>query len=235
MRRWDEAIEDMDKPDCDPALLERTYAQFPMVNRLFSGWRGLYTERIRPVLPGDRTARILDIGCGGGDIALALARWTVRDGLDARILGIDPDERAWQYATGRAARAALPEGRLEFRQAFSHELLAEPGRYDVVISNHLIHHLSPQELEGLWQDSSSLAGRLVLHSDIRRSRVASVLFGTISLPLAGTSLIRRDGLISIHRSYTPVELAHRLPEGWRVETGGRFRNLAVFEPAAEKP
>ena len=231
MHRAVDAIEEMDKPDCDPALLERTYGQFPIVNRLIAGWRGLYTQRIRPALPTGCQARILDIGCGGADICLALARWLRRDGIDAQVVGIDPDERAWNFARRRVQSSGLPEGRVEIRQAFSHELLAEPGRYDVVLSNHLIHHLAPIELQGLWQDSSSLATRLAVHSDIQRSPVASVLFGAATLPLAGSSFIRRDGLTSIRRSYTPAELAAQLPVGWRVETARPFRNLATWEPA----
>lgn len=233
MRRWADALEEMDKPDCDLVLLNRTYAQFPWVNRVVSGWRELYLHRIRPVLPRHRTARILDIGSGGGDIALALARWTQHDRIAAQIVGIDPDQRAFDFARRRQEREKFDTDRLEFRQSFSHELLVDAQPFDVVISNHLIHHLSRTELEGLWQDSSSLASHLVLHSDIRRSRNASVLFGLGTLPLVGTSLTRRDGLTSIRRSYTRTELAQLLPAGWRVETGRPFRNLVIFEPSGK--
>lgn len=230
MRRWEQATEAMDDPDCDPQLLERTYAQFPWVNRVVSGWRGLYLRWLRSRLPRERPARILDIGSGGGDIALALAHWTVNDQIEAQIVGIDPDPRAHAFARTRLQRANLPPGRLEFKQAFSHELCSTQERFDVVISNHLIHHLTPEELAGLWRDSAELASGLVLHSDIRRSRAASILFGLGTLPLARTSLTRRDGLTSIRRSYTSVELAQRLPAGWHVEAAHPFRNLVSYQP-----
>lgn len=230
MRRWGQAQEVMDQPGCDPVLLARTYAQFSWVNRVVSGWRGLYLRRIRPLLARDRPVRILDIGSGGGDIALALARWTQQDRIEAQVVGIDPDPRAHAFAQNRRGRANLPGERLEFRQVLSSELRAANERFDVVISNHLIHHLSPQELAGLWRDSSSMATGLVLHSDILRSRTAALLFGFGTLPLAGTSLTRRDGLTSIRRSYRPLELAQRLPAGWQVEAGHPFRNLVSFQP-----
>ncbi|MGA7206153.1 MAG: methyltransferase, partial [Specibacter sp.] len=71
----------MDKPDCDPAKLERTYAQFPLINAAVSGWRGTYVSSIRPLLSATVETRLLDIGCGGGDVARALARWAVLDGM----------------------------------------------------------------------------------------------------------------------------------------------------------
>ncbi|RIJ51954.1 methyltransferase, partial [Clavibacter lycopersici] len=88
----------MDDPDCDPAALDRTYARFPVVNRVVAGWRGVYRSRIRPLLSADRETTLLDIGSGGGDVPLSLARWARRDGLRLSVTGIDPDPRAAAFA-----------------------------------------------------------------------------------------------------------------------------------------
>ncbi|GAA4359894.1 class I SAM-dependent methyltransferase [Paeniglutamicibacter cryotolerans] len=230
MERDADAIEEMDRPDCDPRLLERTYTQFPLVNRFVSGWRGVYTSLIRPALPRDRRATLLDIGCGGGDITINLARWAAKDGFDIRVLGIDPDERAYRFATRAADKTGLGRDRLSFRPAFSSELVAEGAKFDVVVSNHILHHLSPPQLAGLFSDTESLTGSLAIHSDIRRSRSALFWFGAATLPLAQSSFIRRDGLTSIRRSYTADELARLVPAGWQVQQGGLYRNLALFQP-----
>src|SRR5699024_7840642 len=50
---------------------------------------------------GRWTTTVLDIGCGGGDVACALARWARRDGVDLRVTGIDPDPRAHDWARRR--------------------------------------------------------------------------------------------------------------------------------------
>ena len=69
------ATELMDDPGCDLATLERTYARFALVNAVVAGWQLTYRRFVRPVLHHDRTTTVLDIGCGGDDLALALARW----------------------------------------------------------------------------------------------------------------------------------------------------------------
>lgn len=230
MERAINTLEEMDRPDCDPVLLERTYAQFPLVNRFVSGWRGVYTSMIRPALPRDRPTSILDIGCGGGDITINLARWASRDGFDVRVLGIDPDARAHRFAVRAADASGIGRSRLEFRQSLSSELVTEGRAFDVVVSNHILHHLNPLELEGLFTDTEKLAGSVAIHSDIRRSRAALVLFGAATLPLARTSLIRRDGLTSIRRSYQTEELTRLLPAGWQAQRAGLFRNLAIYRP-----
>jgi hypothetical protein len=100
-----------------------------------------------------------------------------------------------------------------------------------VTSNHVLHHLDPGALSGLLDDSARLAERLAVHSDIARSRIGYGLFSAGTLPLRG-SYIRRDGLTSIRRSYTPDELravlaaGHR--PGWSVETTVPYRNLLIF-------
>ncbi|MGL3806431.1 methyltransferase domain-containing protein [Paeniglutamicibacter sp. R2-26] len=228
MQRAIDALEEMDRPDCDPVLLERTYAQFPWVNRAVSGWRQVYVALIRPALPRGRTGTILDIGCGGGDIARDLLRWATADGFDVKVTGIDPDARAHGFALRAAARAGGDAGRLEFRRATSSGLVAEGHRFDIVVSNHVLHHLGPPELAGVFADSEQLARTVAIHADIRRRRSALLLFGIATLPLAGSSYIRRDGLTSIRRSFTPRELSRVLRPGWHVHAPGLYRNLAVW-------
>ncbi|WP_441870835.1 class I SAM-dependent methyltransferase [Pseudarthrobacter sp. TAF60_1] len=219
-----DAAELMDAPDCDPAKLELTYRQFGLVNRLFSGWRLLYVQELRPLLSPSTVTTVLDIGSGGGDLARLLEQWSQRDKLKLDVTGIDPDSRAHSFA---ASRPHTPNVR--FVQAGSGELVHEGGRFDVVISNHVIHHLQPPDLAQLLADSRVLARRLCLHNDLRRNTAAYVLFSVAALPFRG-SFIRADGLVSIRRSYTPVELAAAAPPGWRVRRHPPFHQVLVHRP-----
>jgi 2-polyprenyl-3-methyl-5-hydroxy-6-metoxy-1,4-benzoquinol methylase len=224
-RRDEHAVEEMDRPDCDPMMLQRTYAQFAMVNPLVAGWRRTYVRLIRPALSAAATNTLLDIGSGGGDVPRALARWARRDGLELQVTAADPDPRAHAFA------AARPAPGVAYRRAYSSELAAEGRRYDVVTSNHLLHHLGADELAGLLGDCSRLAARLAVHSDIERSRTAYALFGTGSVVFRG-SFIRRDGLTSIRRSYRARELGETTlctaGRGWTVQRQFPSRLLLVL-------
>jgi 2-polyprenyl-3-methyl-5-hydroxy-6-metoxy-1,4-benzoquinol methylase len=221
-RRASDAVETMDLPDCDPVRLERTYRQFAVVNRALSGWRRLYDIELRPLLSAESPTTVLDIGSGGGDLAVTLAGWAARDSLKLHVTGIDPDSRAHKFAAGRPHVPGV-----EFRQAHSSDLLREGRSYDVVISNHVLHHLQPAELHQLLADSQALARRKALHNDLRRSPAAYALFFVAALPFRG-SFIRADGLTSIRRSYTPAELAGLAPPGWHTEPRSAFHQLLVL-------
>lgn len=219
-----DAVEQMDLPGCDPARLDRTYAQFALVNRAVSGWRGIYVRTLRPRLAaGPAASTLLDIGCGGGDVPVLLARWAARDGLRLEVTAIDPDPRASRFA---AARHRTPG--VTFRQATSAELVREGRRFDFVVSNHVLHHLAPEELQAFLSESADLCRGRVIHNDLRRSALAYALFFAGSRLLTG-SYIRQDGLTSIRRSYTTAELRAAAPPGWSVARRAPFRNLIVLD------
>ncbi|MFF1254272.1 methyltransferase domain-containing protein [Pseudarthrobacter sp. NPDC058329] len=218
-----DAVELMEAPDCDARRLQNTYRQFAVVNRALAGWRRHYVRELRPTLAAKRTpATLLDIGSGGGDLVCLLAGWARHDGLTLRITGIDPDARATAYARGRP-----PLPGVEFRQAHSADLVREGGRFDFVISNHVLHHLSADELQQLLADSAALSTQKALHNDLRRSPAAYALFSAAALPFPH-SFIRADGLTSIRRSYTPSELAALAPPGWHVEATTTFHQVLAL-------
>ena len=243
-RRETVARELMDDPDCDLDALERTYTHFRVVNALVAGWRRVYTARLRPLLSPTRPTSLLDIGCGGGDVPRALARWAARDGLILDITAIDPDPRAAAFAEATFAAAqptpAHPTpARLTFARTTSAELLGAGARFDVVTSNHLLHHLEPTERDALLADSQVLARRLVVHNDIARSAVAYGAYHVGTWPWRrrrpDATFIHDDGLLSIRRSYRPDELAAVVPPGWQVVRQFPYRLLLVLDGAAGGP
>lgn len=218
----------MDDPDCDLARLHTTLRRFSVVNRLVSGWGTVYRSRVAPHLRRlGRPARVLDLGCGGGDVIARLAALARREGLVAEWVGVDPDERALAVAR----RYAGPG--IRFEATDSAALRAAGERFDLVISNHVLHHLDEAAFAAFRDDSLALVEDgprgLVLHGDIARGRAAYGLYAVGITPLAPGSFLRTDGLRSIRRSFTAPELADALGPGWRVEQPAPFRVLAVAE------
>ena len=228
--RASNAVEIMDDPGCDPERLARTYANFRFVNAVVSGWWATYRRDIRPALSATNPRTLLDIGSGGGDVARSLARWAARDRLRLTVTAIDPDARAHAYATGLP-----PVPGLTFRRALSSDLVAEGARFDFVVSNHVLHHLSGSELGGLLFDSERLVRGRVLHADIERSRFAYLGFGLGTWPFFRRSYIRADGLTSIRRSFTAAELRAVVPAGWQVSREVPSRLVLAWEAPGSPP
>ncbi len=218
------AKERMDDPDCDLDELENTYKQFTTINSLISQWRKIYTDQIRPLLHPESNNTLLDIGFGGGDIPMKLAKWAGEDDLSLQITAIDPDPRAFNFI-----RKLDRPANIEFRQCRLSELDPSQQQYDFVISNHLIHHLGPEELHDILTRAEKLSKRKVIFNDIKRSDWAYLLFNLFSRLVFQSSFITEDGLTSIKRSYTLEELAEEVPPEWQVQSLFPFRLLLIFQ------
>lgn len=218
-------IEWMDRQDCDKELLFNTYRQFKTINRLLSGWNKIYRNYIKPhLIYSSKPTSLLDIGCGAGDILRYIRDLAEKDGFKLTLTGIDPDQRALEFIE----QQSLSE-EIRFHPVRSEELIKEGRRFDIVISNHLLHHLNHKEMTAIANNAAQLARKEVIFSDIERSDIGYATFNLIAPLLFQKSYIVRDGLISIKKSYTKKELHQEFPEPWIVQRQFPFRLLARLE------
>ncbi len=217
--------EKMDDPDCDQELLFNTYRSFKAINSLLAGWTKIYKREIRPFLEKNNgKCSILDIGVGGGDVPEKLISLAKNDGYTLKILAIDPNERAIGYAERNSTSSEI-----KFRQAYSSDLIEEKETFDFVLSNHLLHHLSDEQILRLCDEATKLSSHKVLFNDIRRSDAGYVLFFLLSKLFFHRSFISYDGLISIKRSFIHSELEDIVSEQWIISRFHPFRLLLKYE------
>jgi SAM-dependent methyltransferase len=197
----------------------RSLADLRFVNR----WLGNRTRFVSAVLPYLRSsprARVLDVGCGSGDMAVALRR-ALRGRLTA--VGADIKLLHLQAAPRDLLRVVADARRLPFA----------PLTFDVVTASLFLHHFEEAELPALLRSLYALAARALVVNDLRRARVPYV-FGRAAFPLLFRSRVSvEDGLVSIRRSFREPELraafaAAGIPSV-RIERTWPYRLLAVAE------
>lgn len=213
----------MDNSNCDQTTLYNTYKQFRKINTLIAQWKKVYRKELRPYLQSKPEAHILDIGFGGGDIPLKLAKWAGADQLNIHITAIDTDERALNYVHQLQA----PDN-ITFIQCSPSDLIKKGNQYDFVISNHLLHHIPSEKLHNTLSQARQLSRFGVLFNDIRRSDIGYILFNIFARPFFQNSYIVQDGLTSIKRSYTYDELREVIPSDWQVKKLFPYRLLLKY-------
>lgn len=99
--------------------------------------------------------RCIDIGCGGGEVTMAIAQMIAPGGT---VVGVDTDEVKLALARQVAAERGL--GNVEFT-ALDVQDWDEPGGYDAVYTRFLLHHLRQPDsvLRRMW---AAVAGGGVL-------------------------------------------------------------------------
>jgi ubiquinone/menaquinone biosynthesis C-methylase UbiE len=113
---------------------------YDVVHRLF-GIAGLHREMVRraELRPGQR---VLDVGCGTGNLLVALGRWRP----DLELAGLDPDPTALRAAERKARRAGVA---VAWERGFAEHLPYPDGSVDRVFSSLMLHHLDPAAKDGL--------------------------------------------------------------------------------------
>ncbi|MEX0587802.1 MAG: class I SAM-dependent methyltransferase [Cyanobium sp.] len=178
-------------------------------------------ERLFLLCGGDLGARLVDLGCGPGNISVRLARrWPL-----ATVFGIDGSAR--MLAVARQRVAALPQdqaARLEFQQALLP--LAAPGpmaaSFSAVVCNSLLHHLHDPLV--LWQAVAQLAapGACIYVRDLRRPASPEALEALVLEQMVGApAVLCHDYRASLHAAFTPKEVEQQ------VERAGLAAQLQV--------
>jgi len=194
----------MDNFDSDRDLLRETLVQFKMINHYLSGMVPCLKSGLLPYLrqnPGQKTT-ILDIGCGGCDIPIWLARYCLKKSLPVTIIGIDHDPRVVAYAQ----EACREYANIVIKCSSLDNFFSTSQKYDFVYANHFLHHLSPMEVApaiyGIYQKSR--AGFFI--NDIKRSLISYIGYKIITCFTFHHSFTSYDGLLSIRKGFTKSEL-----------------------------
>jgi len=211
------AREIMDDPVESLRELEGNLRDIAFSNAVFGG--------VAPVLRAVREARartVLDVGCGAGDIPLALVRAAERSGTELRVTCLDRSEQMLSIA--RKMTAAHPD--LHFVHGEGEALPFADASFDVVTCNLALHHFEPAAAEQLLRELRRVARLTPIVCDLRRSLIAYAAARLYTTVLTRNRLTKNDGPLSVRRAYTPLEaLALARAAGWRVPT---IRTSAFF-------
>jgi len=113
--------------------------------------------------------RALDVGCGSGLLSLEVSRRA--KGL--HITAVDLSSAMLDLARGSSQQDDA--GAIEFVQADAKALPFQDGTFDIVFSQHTLHHLPDPEALFLEMERVARPGGYVLLRDLRRPRRAGML------------------------------------------------------------
>ncbi len=194
-----ESDEYLDSPAIDGKDLEESFKFMRFVNRCGGGYktaiRGL--ENALGARPKSKPVEILDVGCGTGDMGLAVSRWGRGRGFDIRYTGIDKNEwvvrsaiersgnRNIRYRTGDLFKADLPEA-------------------DFVMASMVMHHLNDRDVARAIVHLLNRSRHALIINDLIRSPVSYVLCRILTLFTGDIN--RNDALLSVRKGFRVNEM-----------------------------
>lgn len=171
----------------------------------FSASDQAFLERVQQLFPEGLGPRLLDLGCGPGNISFRLARSYPA----ATVLAVDGAPAMLDLARGQLLQTDLAE-RLRFVEA----VLPDPAltcAASAVLSNSLLHHLHDPQV--LWGSIRQLGapGAAIYVKDLRRPGSLADAEALRDRYLAGApAVLQHDYFASLQAAFTPEEVCAQL-------------------------
>lgn len=204
------ALEEMDRPDIRPEALEYALRALVRMNSV-SRAANLFWPSLRSLARecgANQTLKVLDVGCGAGDMSRRLEQRAAKEGHALHVDGCDMNPVAVAMAA-REGRAAGTRGTFFVCDVLHNPI---PQGYDAIICSLFLHHLGTEDGGRVLANMAASTRHLVLVSDLIRSRVGLALVYLATRGLTRSTVVHRDGVTSLCAAYTMNEVAQLAAE-----------------------
>lgn len=209
LARRDRRPEVMDQPGLDERLHHQALEGLRRGNLVSNTarvlWRGLNSAGL---FDASAPVRVLDVACGGGDVALGLAQIARRHNVSLEAHGCDVSPLAIEHAQAAAQRNGITSAHFFQLDALEDPL---PTDYDAIYCTLFLHHLAEPDGLKLLGRMAAAARRVVLVDDLVRSRLGFALVWVGSYLLTSSPVVHTDGPLSV-RAALSIREARELAE-----------------------
>ncbi|MCP9200419.1 methyltransferase domain-containing protein [Gramella sp. GC03-9] len=210
--------------------LERTLKDLENINFLLGG-NGITLDGLKKILqasPGKKTIRVMDVGCGNGDILRRVAKWGRQNGFSFQLIGIDANAHAIEIA--KLASSDFPELSYRHLDIFSEEF--KSLECDVLLCTLTLHHFDNQQIKKLLTRFYKQANFGIVINDLHRTRLAYGLFKLFCAGFVRNEIARQDGLTSILRGFKKedvLQFSKNLPGQHQIKWKWAFRYQWIIQ------
>ncbi|MBC6111606.1 methyltransferase domain-containing protein [Pedobacter fastidiosus] len=199
-----EAPELMDDFEMEGEILRDALDKIASINQLLGGNK-VTLDGIKTLIkskPKDQIIRIIDIGCGNGDMLRALANFGQKNGLNFLLKGIDAN----QFTINHAQSLSLNYPNISYECKDIFDDSNKPEECDIMICTLTLHHFKNEEIIYLLKNFKKSAKLGIVVNDLQRSALAYRLFQALCFVFGLNSMSREDGLVSILRGFKREDL-----------------------------
>lgn len=152
--------------------------------------------------PAESPLTVLDVACGGGDVAIRLADLAKKTSWPVCIQGCDISERAVQFSESQA-RKVSSDVTFFVRDALQPSSSAQA---DVVYCSLFLHHLSEPDAIRALAMMQAAAKRFVIVHDLNRSSLGYFYAWWGTRLLTRSRVCHVDGPLSVRSAFTSSEM-----------------------------
>lgn len=191
----------MDDLEISGPVIDQTLKELDIINRRLGG-NQISTSVFRKLLRLHGITSVADLGCGGADILIAMARIAKKQGKDVNFTGIDANPHIVEYAERHVS--AWPNIRIACQNIFSPEFRSQS--FDVIHCCLFTHHFTHGELTELLGALKQQTRVAILINDLHRHWLAWYAIKWITRFFSKSYMVRNDAAVSVARGFKRNEL-----------------------------
>ncbi len=199
------APELMDDFTMEGEILRDALDKIASINKLLGGNNITLNGVIELIkgLPKNTPIKIVDIGCGNGDMLRVLADYGNKKGYNFILVGIDANAFTIKHAENLTLKYLNIS--YQCKDIFIEPL---PDNCDIILCTLTLHHFKDKEIIGLVKmfNQQSQLGTVI--NDLHRNKLAYYLFKLICFVFGLNDMSRDDGLVSILRGFKKSDLVN---------------------------
>lgn len=216
----------LDAPHIPRHLLIRNLRELELVNTSLGGHAITIAGVKRLIVDSKKTYVLADIGCGGGDSLIHIAKWARKNKFNVKLIGVDINADAIEYLNQQCN--AYPEI-TGIVSSYEEYLKANPA-VDIVHCSLFCHHLTDDELRALLHMIKKQVSGGFIINDLHRHWFAYYSIKFLTHLLNGSTLVKNDAPLSVLRGFKKAELKallHQTQLDAEVKWRWAFRYLVV--------
>ena len=191
----------MDADDIPFADMAETLKELNTINTWLGG-HAITLNGIKQFTQQDKSIRVCEIGCGGGDNLFAIYKYCSKRNIKVHFIGIDINPECITFARQQYPQLPCQWICSDYAKVNFDE------RPDIIFSSLFCHHFADEELVSMlqWQQKESKKGFFI--NDLHRHWLAWFLIKNITKFFSKSYLVKNDAAVSVARGFRKKEWQH---------------------------
>lgn len=192
----------MDDLSSHGPVIEQTLRELETINKWLGGNYVTINAVQRLVDSTNKESwKIVDIGCGGGDMLKLIARWARKKQLSVELTGVDANPNVIAFAEKNSKD--FPEINYKCIDIFSKEF--GELKADIITATLFTHHFTDPQLEDLLRTLSTQATTGIAINDLHRHWFAYHSINLLTTLLSKSPMVKNDAGVSVLRAFKKNE------------------------------
>ena len=184
-------------------IINQTLRELEVINKLLGG-NNVTIDGINKLIDRSqkKTWRIIDLGCGSGEMLKRIAIWARRHAITVELIGIDANPNVVEYALENCSQ--YPEISIRVENIFSSTF--KKLECDILTATLFLHHFTDEQLVALFNQFQKQASVGIVINDLHRHWFAYRSINVHTALFSRSKMVRNDAGVSVLRGFRSAEI-----------------------------